>query len=52
MKVGPTLPNRGVLFGVTTAAEMLDLAEIADRSGAFQSAWVGDSLCWPCTLSD
>jgi alkanesulfonate monooxygenase SsuD/methylene tetrahydromethanopterin reductase-like flavin-dependent oxidoreductase (luciferase family) len=44
MKLGFTLPNRGVLFGVTTAREMLDLSEIADRSGAFQSIWVGDSL--------
>lgn len=44
MDIGLTLPNRGVLFGVTTAAEMLDMAEIADRSGAFRSVWVGDSL--------
>jgi alkanesulfonate monooxygenase SsuD/methylene tetrahydromethanopterin reductase-like flavin-dependent oxidoreductase (luciferase family) len=39
-----TLPNRGVLFGVTTAAQMLEMAEIADRSGQFHSVWVGDSL--------
>jgi len=44
MKIGLTLPNRGVLFGVTTCDEMLELAEIADRSGAFASIWVGDSL--------
>jgi alkanesulfonate monooxygenase SsuD/methylene tetrahydromethanopterin reductase-like flavin-dependent oxidoreductase (luciferase family) len=44
MKLGFTLPNRGVLFGATTAGEMLDLAEIADKSGLFQSVWVGDSL--------
>lgn len=44
MKIGLTLPNRGVLFGVTTLGEMLDLAEIADQSGVFQSVWVGDSL--------
>ncbi len=44
MKIGLTLPNRGVLFGATTAGEMLDMAEIADRSGAFASVWVGDSL--------
>ena len=44
MKLGFTLPNRGVLYDVTTAGEMLDLAEIADRSGLFQSVWVGDSL--------
>jgi alkanesulfonate monooxygenase SsuD/methylene tetrahydromethanopterin reductase-like flavin-dependent oxidoreductase (luciferase family) len=39
-----TLPNRGVLFGVTTPEQMLRMAEIADQSGAFQSIWVGDSL--------
>jgi alkanesulfonate monooxygenase SsuD/methylene tetrahydromethanopterin reductase-like flavin-dependent oxidoreductase (luciferase family) len=44
MKIGLTLPNRGVIFGVTTSDEMLELAEIADQSGAFQSVWVGDSL--------
>lgn len=44
MKLGFTLPNRGVLFNVTTAREMLNLSEVADKSGAFQSIWVGDSL--------
>jgi alkanesulfonate monooxygenase SsuD/methylene tetrahydromethanopterin reductase-like flavin-dependent oxidoreductase (luciferase family) len=44
MKIGLTLPNRGVLFDVTTAEEMLQMAEIADKSGAFASVWVGDSL--------
>jgi alkanesulfonate monooxygenase SsuD/methylene tetrahydromethanopterin reductase-like flavin-dependent oxidoreductase (luciferase family) len=44
MRFGLTLPNRGVLFGATTAEEMLKTAEIADQSGAFQSVWVGDSL--------
>jgi alkanesulfonate monooxygenase SsuD/methylene tetrahydromethanopterin reductase-like flavin-dependent oxidoreductase (luciferase family) len=44
MKIGLTLPNRGVLFGVTTPEQMLQMAEIADRSEAFQSVWVGDSL--------
>src|SRR6185312_8593545 len=44
MKIGLTLPNRGVLFGVTTPEQMLRMSEIADQSGAFQSIWVGDSL--------
>ncbi len=44
MQVGLTLPNRGVLFGATTSGQMLQMAEIADRSGLFQSVWVGDSL--------
>src|SRR5215469_2488510 len=44
MRVSLTLPNRGVLFGVTTAAQMLDMAEAADRSGLFHCIWVGDSM--------
>lgn len=44
LKIGLTLPNRGVLFNATTARELVDLAEIADRSGRFNSVWVGDSL--------
>lgn len=44
MKFGLTLPNRGVLFDATTPEQMLQTAEIADRSGQFQSVWVGDSL--------
>jgi len=44
MDFGFTLPNRGVMFGATTAEEMLQTAEIADRSGQFRSVWVGDSL--------
>lgn len=41
---GLTLPNRGVLFGATTPAELLELSELAERSGAFDSIWVGDSI--------
>jgi alkanesulfonate monooxygenase SsuD/methylene tetrahydromethanopterin reductase-like flavin-dependent oxidoreductase (luciferase family) len=44
LKIGLTLPNRGVLFNATTPRELVDLAEIADRSGLFNSVWVGDSL--------
>lgn len=44
LKLGFTLPNRGQLFGVTTAPELVNTAEIADDSGVFQSVWVGDSL--------
>lgn len=44
MRFGLTLPNRGVLFGVTTPADMLRMAQIADDSDVFQSVWVGDSL--------
>ena len=44
VKWGLTLANRGVTFGATTAAQMLEMAEIADRSEVYQSVWVGDSL--------
>jgi alkanesulfonate monooxygenase SsuD/methylene tetrahydromethanopterin reductase-like flavin-dependent oxidoreductase (luciferase family) len=44
MRFGLTLPNRGVLFGVTTPEQMLRMAHIADESEVFQSVWVGDSL--------
>jgi alkanesulfonate monooxygenase SsuD/methylene tetrahydromethanopterin reductase-like flavin-dependent oxidoreductase (luciferase family) len=44
MKIGLTLPNRGVLFDVTTAEQMLQMSEIADRTEGFSSVWVGDSL--------
>jgi alkanesulfonate monooxygenase SsuD/methylene tetrahydromethanopterin reductase-like flavin-dependent oxidoreductase (luciferase family) len=42
--IGLTLPNRGVTFGATTPAEMLDLVARAEQSGAFDSVWVGDSI--------
>lgn len=41
---GLTLANRGVLLGITTPAELLELTERAEASGEFDSAWVGDSL--------
>src|SRR5262252_8402876 len=44
MKIGLTLPNRGVLFGAVTAEQMLQLAERADASDRIHSVWVGDSL--------
>jgi alkanesulfonate monooxygenase SsuD/methylene tetrahydromethanopterin reductase-like flavin-dependent oxidoreductase (luciferase family) len=44
MRFGLTLPNRGVLFGVTTPEQMLRMAQMADESELFQSVWVGDSL--------
>ena len=42
--LGLSLPNRGVLFGATTAGELVQLAERAEASGGFGSVWVGDSL--------
>jgi alkanesulfonate monooxygenase SsuD/methylene tetrahydromethanopterin reductase-like flavin-dependent oxidoreductase (luciferase family) len=42
--IGFTLPQRGVLFGVTSVAEMLALARKVDANPRFGSIWVGDSL--------
>jgi alkanesulfonate monooxygenase SsuD/methylene tetrahydromethanopterin reductase-like flavin-dependent oxidoreductase (luciferase family) len=44
LRFGLTLANRGVLLGLTTPAELLDLARRAEDSGQFDSVWVGDSL--------
>jgi alkanesulfonate monooxygenase SsuD/methylene tetrahydromethanopterin reductase-like flavin-dependent oxidoreductase (luciferase family) len=44
MKFGLTLPNRGVLFGATSPKQLIDITQQAERSGLWQSVWVGDSL--------
>lgn len=44
LSLGLSLPNRGVLFGAISVEEMLQMSEVADRSGAFDSLWVGDSI--------
>jgi alkanesulfonate monooxygenase SsuD/methylene tetrahydromethanopterin reductase-like flavin-dependent oxidoreductase (luciferase family) len=41
---GIIIPQRASLFGVGTLRELLDLAPIAEQSGLFDAAWVGDSL--------
>jgi alkanesulfonate monooxygenase SsuD/methylene tetrahydromethanopterin reductase-like flavin-dependent oxidoreductase (luciferase family) len=43
VRFGISLPNRAVLFGVSPAL-LLETAEAAERSGFFDSAWVGDNL--------
>lgn len=43
-RFGFTLPQRGVLFGVTTVPKMLAAAVEVDRHDLFDSIWVGDSL--------
>ncbi len=43
IRLGLTLPNRGVVIGATTVEEMLNLAERADAAG-WDSVWVGDSI--------
>jgi alkanesulfonate monooxygenase SsuD/methylene tetrahydromethanopterin reductase-like flavin-dependent oxidoreductase (luciferase family) len=41
---GVSLPNRGVLFGLTTIDTILEAALIAEQSNVFESVWFGDSL--------
>ena len=41
---GLTLSNRGVLLGLTEPDELLEMAETAEASGAFEHVWVGDSI--------
>jgi alkanesulfonate monooxygenase SsuD/methylene tetrahydromethanopterin reductase-like flavin-dependent oxidoreductase (luciferase family) len=41
---GLILANRAVVLGAVTARDLLDLAGEAERSGAFDAVWVGDSL--------
>jgi alkanesulfonate monooxygenase SsuD/methylene tetrahydromethanopterin reductase-like flavin-dependent oxidoreductase (luciferase family) len=43
VRFGISLPNRAVLFGVSPAL-LIETAEAAERSGFFDSAWVGDNL--------
>jgi alkanesulfonate monooxygenase SsuD/methylene tetrahydromethanopterin reductase-like flavin-dependent oxidoreductase (luciferase family) len=44
IKLGVSLPNRGVLFGLTDIDTILDAAVLAEGSGIFESVWFGDSL--------
>ncbi|MDI3341011.1 MAG: LLM class flavin-dependent oxidoreductase [Sphaerobacter sp.] len=44
VRFGLTLPNRGVITGVTTVEEMLRLAQLADANPVWDSVWVGDSI--------
>ena len=44
LRFGIGFPNRGILFGSTSVAEMFEMARIADASEVFDSFWVGDSL--------
>lgn len=41
---GVSLPNRGVLFGLTTLDIIMEAAALAEQSGVFESVWFGDSL--------
>lgn len=44
IKWGLSLPNRGVLFGLTTVDELMEAAVLAEESGVFDSVWFGESL--------
>jgi alkanesulfonate monooxygenase SsuD/methylene tetrahydromethanopterin reductase-like flavin-dependent oxidoreductase (luciferase family) len=41
---GLTLPQRGVFFGIASWPDMVKMAQEAERCGAFDSIWVGDSV--------
>ena len=41
---GVSLPNRGVLFGLTDIDTLMKAAVLAEESGIFESVWFGDSL--------
>ncbi len=41
---GLTLANRGVIIGAVKARDLIDMAQRAEASGAFDAVWVGDSL--------
>ncbi len=41
---GLSLPNRGVLFGLTSVDGLMEAACLAEQSGVFESVWFGDSL--------
>ena len=43
LRFGLSLPNRAVLFGLPVET-LLTSAEQADRSGFFDSVWVGDNF--------
>src|SRR5215216_555249 len=44
MNCGITLSNRAVLLNLTTAADLIDLAEAADQVPGIDSVWCGDAL--------
>src|SRR5258705_1356505 len=44
VKFGVTLSNRGVLVGLTTTRDLLDLADAVETSPLMDSVWCGDAL--------
>jgi alkanesulfonate monooxygenase SsuD/methylene tetrahydromethanopterin reductase-like flavin-dependent oxidoreductase (luciferase family) len=43
-RFGLTLSNRGVVLGLTTPEEILEMAALADETPAFTHVWVGDQI--------
>jgi alkanesulfonate monooxygenase SsuD/methylene tetrahydromethanopterin reductase-like flavin-dependent oxidoreductase (luciferase family) len=43
-RLGLFLPNQAVAFGATTVPELLELADEAERSGAFDGVYAADNL--------
>lgn len=41
---GLTLANRGVIIGAIKTHDLLEMAQIAEKSGVVDTVWVGDSL--------
>ena len=44
MNFGITLSNRGMLVGLSTARDLLELADAVEASPLFDSVWCGDAL--------
>jgi alkanesulfonate monooxygenase SsuD/methylene tetrahydromethanopterin reductase-like flavin-dependent oxidoreductase (luciferase family) len=44
IRMGIAFPNRGIVFGSTNVAEMLDMARRVDDTPELTSFWIGDSL--------
>ena len=44
VRFGLTLSNRGILLGLAQPEDILEMAESAEASGAFEHVWVGDSI--------
>ncbi|OGA14414.1 MAG: hypothetical protein A3G26_12425 [Betaproteobacteria bacterium RIFCSPLOWO2_12_FULL_65_110] len=44
LKFGVTLSNRGVVMGIRTAKDLLQMADRVEQSELFDSVWVGDAL--------
>lgn len=43
-RFGLTLSNRGVILGLTTPDELLEMAVMAEAAGCFEHVWVGDQI--------